>query len=238
MNDTHSSTPVFRGLGSNRSARVRRFSEIPESASADSSSVLSVTGDEFPVTDVVIPASLVDTSSWGRPSPAGASAFVASLATFFFVSTLVHPSSSSAGGFGVADFLGLRAADDSGAVADDSDCASTGTGLAFLAFFFFFGLLAAAGLSAESEGASKPPGTTGGKDTTLGSAGTSSFELAPAPALALAPVPAFFFCFCFLEDDDAEEDAVDGPWGTGVGFLSWAYPYAAAPATTRVATGM
>ena len=76
-------------------------------------------------------------------------------------------------------------------------------------------------------GASKSPGTTGGKDTTLGTADTSSFSEA-------APAPAFFFCF-FL--DDEAEDVADGCWATAAGLLSWVYPYAAAPATTTV-TGM
>lgn len=66
---TYSSTPVLRGLGSNRSARGLLISLALALAppSSTSSSVLSVTGDEFPVTEVVIPASLVEFSS-GRAS--------------------------------------------------------------------------------------------------------------------------------------------------------------------------
>ena len=165
---------------------------------------------------VVTPASLVP-----------ASRVAACCGSFFrFGSTRVHePSVSSDGGAGAG--LGVdafrcfpgrtgAAAGDSGAVADDSDIASTGRDAgapdvpAFLAFFFFdlVDLTAGSGVcsvSAGPEDASKPPGTTGGNGTTVGS--PAGF---PVEAGVVDSVPVFFFLFFFFP-------ALDVNSGSGLG---------------------
>lgn len=180
------------------------------------------------MTEVVIPASLVEMSG-GRSDvlvPAGAG-----WTAFFFVSTRVQPWSSPAGfGVALALFRGLRAAEDSGAVADDSDCASWGTGeLAFLAFFFFFDLGAAPDCPSGSgaEGASKPPGTTDGNDTTWGSTYVSS--------AALATALAFFFCFFLVAGADEAAGCVPEDVTDAEGSPGWTKPYAMAPAMASAA---
>lgn len=69
----NSSTPVFLGFGKSLSARgLLSPAEACELIRKDSSSVLSATGEEFPVTELVIPASLVVVASAEGPSLAEA----------------------------------------------------------------------------------------------------------------------------------------------------------------------
>lgn len=185
---TYSSTPVFRGFGSRRSARVRLFSTF---SSDCSSSVRSVTGEEASVTEVVIPKSLGSRLIW-----ADSCGLVLRLRD----STRVQgPSASRADG--LRRFVGRgTGVDDSGAVADDSDWASTGmerfppptmpvvppAAAAFLAFFFLaFGLVVAVvAPTLDSAAESNPPGTetTAGMDTTFGVGSVAAAAGAGVPA--------------------------------------------------------
>ena len=115
------------------------------------------------------------------------------------------------GGFGVGLFFFGGFTCDSGAVADESDCgslemirlpAALTVGVpAFLAFFFFFDLVAdSVGVSGVGVVGSKPPGIAGGRDTTLG--------CTPEAEGASLVAPAFFFLF-FFDPEEAVGVIVD-----------------------------
>ena len=87
--------------------------------------------------------------------------------------------------------------DDSGAVADESLCASSGACAGLPAFFllllfFFLGFAAAADGSAAGCGSSSAPGTTAGNGTTVGSTSVCDADGAAA-SLAASFAAAFFF---------------------------------------------
>ena len=118
-----------------RSASGRRASSEPCCCCRrSSSSVRSVTGDDVPVTEVVMPASLA-TGSGAADDDAGCASCARGVLRLRDSTRVQGPSASRTGvllRFAAGRGTGV---DDSGAVADESLCASSGTCAGLPAFF-------------------------------------------------------------------------------------------------------